>query len=87
MQETPEGPTTGADDPPSRADDPERGSPCEVDGAQWCALDGDTIYVCEEEQWDERHCRAECKALAPQTCSIGCLIADEGDRCLCVPCK
>ena len=79
----------GTTEPPPVREDPKSGDPCDVDGVEGerrCALEGDLLYTCEGSLWSVDSCGRHCGSLAGTRCTLGCLITQEGEDCLCVPC-
>lgn len=73
-------------EPPVRDDEPDPDEACAIEGERRCGLEGEAVHVCEGAEWVRRTCYSECRALDPPACSLGCLIAEDGEDCLCAPC-
>lgn len=56
-------------------------TPCEVEDERVCDEVGSHLLVCAEGAWAQRACSLECAARG--ACSLGCLVAEEGEDCLC----
>ncbi|MCY1058113.1 hypothetical protein [Nannocystis sp. SCPEA4] len=74
--------STGAGSTTTTAE-PKSGEPCEVEGERRCSPSGSGVLVCETGEWDGRSCLIVCRAA--KQCPLGCLIAADGEDCVCVP--
>lgn len=65
-------------------EDPIPGDPCPPDSEARCGEDGDSLYLCTDGTWTAQTCTYRCRQLAPPQCSLGCIIAADGEDCLCL---
>lgn len=72
--------------PPVREGNPVNGDPCDLEGERVCDDEGVLIYACESSQWAMDSCKRRCGAIKGNLCSLGCLITENDEDCLCVPC-